>query len=144
MNSNEKQRLESLAMVLKALAHETRLKILSMLNNQPQTWTEMLNELNINSKSLRDHLQYLRDRDLVKKSDTVGFEITSAGKLLLEISLKEILDVIELAEQPTFLGSLQERDAIKGGEVGRQTLRRLHRIRTALRRIDENPFLTEA
>lgn len=96
MNSNEKQRLESLALVLKALAHETRLKILSMLNNQPQTWTEMLNELSINSKSLRDHLQYLRDRDLVKKSDTIGFEITSAGKLLLEISLKEILNVIEL------------------------------------------------
>ena len=89
-------RLKSLALVIRALGNETRLKILSLLNNNPRTWTQLLQELQINPKSLRDHLQYLRNHDLVNKSDQIGFEITHAGKLLLEISLKEILAVIEL------------------------------------------------
>ena len=95
MGEKQNQRLKALALVLSALGHETRLKILSLLNNNPRTWTEMLHELKINSKSLRDHLHFLREQDLVKKSDTVGFEITPAGKILLEISLKEIIAVIE-------------------------------------------------
>lgn len=98
MGEKEDQRLKALALVIRALSHETRLKILSLLNKNPRTWTQMQQELKINAKSLRDHLQYLRDRDLIKKSEQVGFEITHAGKLLLEISLKEILAVIELED----------------------------------------------
>ena len=98
MGEKQDQRLKALALVIRALGHETRLKILSLLNRDSRTWTEMLNELKINSKSLRDHLQFLRDRDLVKKGDDVGFEITHAGKMLLEISLNDILAVIEMED----------------------------------------------
>lgn len=54
-------------------------------------------ELKLNPKSLRDHLHNLRDKGLIKKNE-IGFEITQVGKLLLEISLKEIISVIELEE----------------------------------------------
>ena len=98
MDEKQEYRLKALALVLKALSHETRLKILSLLNKNPKTWTQILQELKINSKSLRDHLQYLLDRDLIKKGEQVCFEITHAGRMLLEISLKEILAVIELED----------------------------------------------
>jgi predicted transcriptional regulator len=89
-------RLKSLALVIRALGHETRLRILGLLLKSPKTWTQMQQELLINPKSLRDHLQFLQKQDLVKKSNPTGFEITHVGKLLLEISLNDILAVIEL------------------------------------------------
>ena len=55
-------------------------------------------ELKINSKSLRDHLRILCNKALVKKCESFGFEITNAGKMLLEISMKDILEVIELED----------------------------------------------
>ncbi len=96
MGEKQDQRIKALALVMKALSHETRLKILNLLHKNPRTWTQMQLELKINPKSLRDHLQYLRDRNLVKKSDPIGFELTHAGKIVLEISMKDILAVIEL------------------------------------------------
>jgi len=94
----EKQnlRIKALAIVLRALSNETRLKIMNMLNKNPRTWTQIQLELKINAKSLRDHLNYLRNVDLVKRSDPKGFELTPAGKMVLEISMKDILAVIEL------------------------------------------------
>lgn len=60
--------------------------------------TEMQLELKINAKSLRDHLQYLQDRKLVIKSDLIGFELTRVGRMLLEISMKDMLAVIEIGD----------------------------------------------
>ena len=96
MGEKQNQRLKALALVLKALSHETRLRILNLLHENKKTWNEMQLELQINPKSLRDHLKYLLDRNLVKKIEPVGFALTFAGKIILEISMKEMLAVIEL------------------------------------------------
>ena len=98
MGEKQDQRLKALTLVLRALSHETRLKILNLLNKEQKTWTQMQLELKINPKSLRDHLKYLLDRNLVKKIEPIGFEITHAGKIILEISMKEMLAVIELED----------------------------------------------
>ena len=95
MGERQEQRLKALAIVLRALSHETRLKILNLLNKSPKTWTQIQLDLKINPKSLRDHLKYLLDRKLVKNSEPAGFELTHAGKMILEISMKEMLAVIE-------------------------------------------------
>ena len=95
--TQKSNRIETLALVLKSLSNETRLRILNLLNSNPMTWTQIREELKLNPKSLRDHMNNLRDKGLIQKTE-VGFQITHVGKLLLEISLKEIISVIELEE----------------------------------------------
>ena len=95
MGEKQEQRLKALAIVLRALSHETRLKILYLLHKSPKTWTQIQLELKINPKSLRDHLKYLLERKLVKNSEPVGFELTHAGKIILEISMRSLLAVID-------------------------------------------------
>jgi predicted transcriptional regulator len=96
LDEKQDQRIKALAQVMRALSHETRLKILNLLSKNPMTWTQMLPELEINGESLHNHLEYLQDRNLVKKSEPNGFELTHAGKMLLEISMKDILAIIEM------------------------------------------------
>ena len=98
MDERQEQRIKALAVVMKALSHETRLKILNYLYENPRTWTQIQLELKINAKSLRDHLQYLRDRNLVKTVEPSGFELTHAGKIVLEISMRGILKVITIED----------------------------------------------
>ena len=95
LSKQEDERIKALALVLRAISHETRLKIMNLLNAAPKTWTQMQLELQINPKSLRDHLKYLVDRELVKKVEPIGFELSHVGNLILEISMKEMLTVIE-------------------------------------------------
>lgn len=96
MDEKQDRRIKALALVMRALSHETRLKIMNLLNKSSMTWTRMQQELKITAKSLRGHLQYLRKRNLVKKSEPTIFELTRAGKMLLEISMKDILTIIEM------------------------------------------------
>ena len=95
--TQKSNRIETLALVLKSLSNETRLRILNLLNSNPMTWTQIREELKLNPKSLRDHINNLSDKGLIQKTE-IGFQITHVGKLLLEISLKEIISVIELEE----------------------------------------------
>jgi len=80
---------------MKALANETRLEILYSLYDKPKTWTELLFELQVNPKSLRDHLRFLERNGLVKKAKNVGFELTEAGQAFIELSLKDIINAIK-------------------------------------------------
>lgn len=63
----EKKTIRAVATMMRALANETRLSILYKLYEGPKTWTELIFELNLNPKSLRDHLDYLRKNGLVEK-----------------------------------------------------------------------------
>lgn len=85
--------------MMKALANETRLNIVNSLNNKPKTWTELLFELKVNPKSLRDHLAYLRRSGLVKKSEPHGFELTEAGRAFMQLSLENIINTAKRASQ---------------------------------------------
>jgi DNA-binding HxlR family transcriptional regulator len=87
----EERNLKAATIMLKALANERRLQILNMLYTQSKTWTELMFGLEINPKSLRDNLMYLRKCELVKKREPVGFELTEAGQAVMELSLKDII-----------------------------------------------------
>lgn len=84
-------------MMMKALANETRLSILYSLKKKPKKWTDLLFELKINPKSLRDHLAYLRKTGLVRKSDPVGFELTEAARAFIDLSLEKIISTAKQA-----------------------------------------------
>jgi predicted transcriptional regulator len=98
LDEKQERRIKALALVMRALSNETRLKILNLLNKSPMTNTQMQLELKINAKSLQNHLQYLQDRNLITKSEQIGFKLTRIGKMLLEISMKDMLTVIELGD----------------------------------------------
>lgn len=93
----EKKVLGAYATMLKVLSNEVRLNILYSLFQGPKTWTELILELKINPKSLRDHLNFLKKSKLVRKRKPVGFEITTAGKAFVELSLRDIISVVEKA-----------------------------------------------
>lgn len=83
--------LKAVAIMLRALASETRLHILNSLYTKPKTWTELILELQMNPKSLRDNLLYLRKSKLIQRRKPVGFELTETGEAVMELSLKELL-----------------------------------------------------
>ena len=83
--------------LMRALANETRLNMLLSLQEHRKTWTELLFELEINPKSLRDHLACLRKRGFIHKSKPVGFELTKPARTFIETSLSRLLSVTQLA-----------------------------------------------
>jgi predicted transcriptional regulator len=97
MVETENKAISAAAIMMKALANESRLRILYALYKRPRTWNELLFELKINPKSLRDHLGSLRKSRLVKKRDPVGFELTQSGKAVIELSLEEVISIAEKA-----------------------------------------------
>lgn len=97
MEEETEKVISAVAIMMKALANETRLKILYRLHEGPKTWTELVSELNQNPKSLRDHLAYLRKYGLVKKRKPVGFALTDASKEFLESNLPQMISVVTRA-----------------------------------------------
>lgn len=93
----EKKVISAYTRMMRALANETRLSILYALRYKQKLWTELLFELEINPKSLRDHLAYLRKSGLVRKSEPAGFELTEAARAFLELSLEEIMSTAKQA-----------------------------------------------
>ncbi len=84
---------------MKALSNEMRLGIINALYEKPKTWTELINELKINPKSLRDHLRFLSRSGLVRKRKPVGFELTEAGQAFIELSIGEIMTTMKKVAQ---------------------------------------------
>lgn len=91
--------MSAVTMMMKALANEARLSILHKLHERSLTWTELIFQLRINPKSLRDHLNFLRKSGLVKKKEPVGFELTDAGKAFIELSLEDIISTAKEAAE---------------------------------------------
>jgi len=91
----EKKIIIAIATMMRALANETRLSILYKLYEKPRTWTELIFELKINPKSLKDHLEYLKKSHLVRKRKPVGFELTDSAKEFIESSFKDIISVVK-------------------------------------------------
>jgi DNA-binding HxlR family transcriptional regulator len=87
----EKNVVNAYILMMKALANETRLSILYTLHEKPRKWTDLLFELRVNPKSLRDHLAFLQKCGLVRRRTPVGFELTNAAKAFIEISLEDII-----------------------------------------------------
>ena len=82
----------AVAIMMRTLANETRLRILYSLYQRSKTWTEIMFELKLNPKSLRDNLLYLRKSSLVQRKKPKGFELTEAGKAVMELSIKQIFE----------------------------------------------------
>jgi len=95
----EKRVIAAYTIMMRALASEARLSIISSLNIKPKTWDELKSELRVNPKSLRDHLAYLRKSGLVKRRKPHGFELTEAGKAFVELSLNDIMETAKRAAE---------------------------------------------
>lgn len=86
--------------VLKAFAHEKRLKIIQLLLEKPQTWTE-LSKIKMNPNSLHEHLGVLRDAGIVDlidsgtTSDHRLYSLTEKGKDLILKILGPIIEIVE-------------------------------------------------
>jgi len=88
----DEQDIKAVVLMLRAIASETRLRLLRILYEKPKTWTDLLFELKINPKVLRDNLAFLRKSGLVQKKEPVGFELTEAGYAVMDLSLEEIFE----------------------------------------------------
>lgn len=95
----EKQTIHVMAIMMKALSNESRLGIINALYEKPKTWTELINEMQINPKSLRDHLRFLSRSGLIRKRKPVGFELTEAGQAFIELSIKDIMTTMKKVAQ---------------------------------------------
>jgi len=62
------------------------------LHKQPMTWTNLLFELKVNPKVLRDNLAFLRKSGLVQRKEPTGFELSEVGFAVMDLSLKDIFD----------------------------------------------------
>jgi len=93
----EKKMMRAVASMMRALGNETRLNILYRLYEGPKTWTELIFELSLNPKSLRDHLSYLIENGLVEKTKPVGFGLTDPANEFLESTLPEIISTVKQA-----------------------------------------------
>jgi len=93
----EKKTISAVATMMRALANETRLNILLKLYEGPKTWTELTRKLDLNPKSLRDHLSYLTENGLVEKRKPVGFGLTDAAIEFMESNLPEMISTIKQA-----------------------------------------------
>ena len=93
----EKKAMSAVAAMMRALANETRLRILYELRESSKTWTELMFELKLNPKSLRDHLDYLRKSGLVEKREPVGFGLTDAAKEFMESNLPQLISTVKQA-----------------------------------------------
>jgi len=80
----EKNVIKAYKLMMRALANENRLDILYSLYKKPKTWTDLLFELKMNPKSLRDHLNYLKKSGLIRKRKSKGFELTDAAKAFIQ------------------------------------------------------------
>jgi len=95
----EKKIISAVATMMRALANETRLNILYKLYEGPKTWTELIFELNLNPKSLRDHLDYLRKNGLVEKRKPAGFGLTEAAVEFMESNLPKMISTVKQAAE---------------------------------------------
>src|SRR4030043_11531 len=69
--------------IFKALKHPIRRRILRMLNEQPRTYTEILNELGIDNGLLNYHLENLRE--LLAKGDDEKYRLSEFGRAGLSV-----------------------------------------------------------
>jgi len=72
--------------IIKSLANEDRIKILKLLYNEMKSFSQLKEELKLESSSLSHNLKQLLSAGLISYSGTYGkYRISSRGKLLLRL-----------------------------------------------------------
>jgi len=74
------------ATIFKLLGNQNRIEILYELYESDKTWTELNNELHMNPKLMRDHLNYLIRYEIVEKRDNI-YSLTDLGRDMCELNL---------------------------------------------------------
>lgn len=77
---------KSKVILFKLLGNENRIEILYELYESNKTWTELNNELQMNPKLMRDHLNYLIRYKIVEKKDNI-YSLTDLGKDICDLNL---------------------------------------------------------
>jgi len=65
--------------IIKALGNESRLKIMILLLSQPQSYSNIVNEINLKKTAISNHLTRLIRVGLIERGDYGIYEITGDG-----------------------------------------------------------------
>lgn len=77
--------------IQKNIMNEKRLRILVLLNNESQTWSQFMQELDLrNPKLLHDHISMLISLNLIKKDEQGFYTLTKTGKLFIDLNLSQM------------------------------------------------------
>jgi len=90
--------ISSEKVIIQAISHSIRREILRMLNNNPMTFTELLNFFDISSGKLNYHLNQIKGF-ITKNEDTTKYELTLLGLKALDI-LEVINQEVSENQQP--------------------------------------------
>lgn len=66
------------------ILHNTRIKILDLLYNEPKTLGDLSKNINLSKPEISRHLAKLKEQNLISKCDNLN-EITGLGKIILNI-----------------------------------------------------------
>lgn len=75
---------EEILSIVKALGNQTRLKVLSLLLQNKQSFQILMKSTNLKKTALSNHLNQLVNNSLIVRSDYGVYEITSDGKLFIQ------------------------------------------------------------
>lgn len=96
----------------KALASDTRIKIIKELHEKDKRVTDLSNNLNLSKPTIIEHLKKLEDSNLVerkkqeKKRKRVYYELTDKSKSLLEPQFTRNVKILLVSVIIAFLGGL--------------------------------------
>ena len=96
----------------KALASETRLNILKVLDGKKMSLNEICNATNLNKATLHEHLLKLNEAGLVKRQEREGhkwvyYELTWKGGCLLHPENTKIVILFSISILTLFVGFVQ-------------------------------------
>ena len=75
---------EEILSIAKALGNQTRLRVLSLLLQNKQSFQALMNFTNLKKTALSNHLSHLVNNGLIIRSDHGVYEITSDGSLFIQ------------------------------------------------------------
>ncbi len=78
---------EEILSIVKALGNESRLRVLSLLLQNQQSFQSLMNSTNLKKTALSNHLNKLIKNGLILRSDHGVYDITSDGILFLQAIL---------------------------------------------------------
>lgn len=96
MNLDEKS-ITAIVATMRMLSNENRLRILNSLHEGAKTWTQLEKKLDINPKSLKHHLDFLKEHNVVTEDKRLGYKLTDAGEAFMVLSINDIITTVQEA-----------------------------------------------
>lgn len=109
---------EEISKILNVLGNRKRLKILKLLLNGSQSYSSIVNELQLKKTAVSNHLSHLLSVGLIQRGDYGIYEITGDGI--------EFLKSIESAYQNSPSRQIERFQKIEGRQISKSFLNRFN------------------